>query len=464
LFAGAGAGADPNALMANIAQMATAGQGSAGIRRGDWTLQTFTPGSRLLPPSITNDGRMMAYRTTFYPGTHTSAQAGAVTLRSGEERGGVDFQLRPVPVVQISGTVTGADGSLANIPLRLVPAGADDLATDSGFESATAATRADGAFMFLAVPPGQYTLRTVRVPRPDMSAMAARMGRMGAPAMIQNAQGGRSMSMGAMTMDMLIPIPPPIPTEPTLWATLPVTVGDGDVEGVNVALRTGYRVSGRAEFDGSAPRLEPSRLQRIPIVLERADIVGPPASPLGGLGLQQGQSGQFDERGEFTTYGVPAGKYYVRVPFSFGGWALKSAEFGGRDVADMPLDLENGDVTGVVLRFTDRTTDLSGVVRAEQASASAASTVVVAPAQPELWVDFGTSPRRLRTSKTGADGRYQIAGLPPGDYLIAAVPDEAGSDWQNPAYLRALATTAARVTLGEGEKKTMDLQVTRVRP
>jgi protocatechuate 3,4-dioxygenase beta subunit len=459
LISGAGSNPDPNAMLANMAALMAGGPGG-GIRRGDWILQTSTFGGRLVPPTTSADGRMLAYRTTFYPAASTAAQATAVAVRSGEERGGVDFQLRPVTVVDVTGTVSGADGSLASLPIRLVPAGSDDLASDAGFEGATTMTNASGAFTFLAVPPGQYTLRAVRTPRPNMAAMAQSMG-LNAPAMIQNAQGGRAMSMGAMTMDMMMPIPPPIPAEPTLWASMPVSIGETDIAGLDVPLRIGLRVSGRAEFEGSAARPAPDRLQRIPIVLERADAVGAPASPLAGLGAQQGQGGQFNERGEFTTYGVAAGKYYVRVPFSFSGWTLKSAEFGGRDVADVPLELEDGDVTGVVLRFTDRATDLSGVVRNQQSTTSTGATVVVAPAQPEMWVDFGTSPRRVRTAKTAADGRYQIGGLPPGDYLIAAVPGEAGSDWQNPTYLRTLAAAATKITIGDGEKKTMDLVVTR---
>ena len=463
LIASAGSGTDPNALMANMAAIMGAGQAAGGIRRGDWVLQTSGFGGRLVPPATASDGRMLAYRTTFYPGANTSPQAAAVALGSGEERAGVDFQLRPVPVVQITGVVTGAEGSLGNLPMRLVPAGSDDLASDAGFEGATSTTRADGAFAFLGVPPGQYTLRVLRRPRPNMAAMTAGMTNMGlnAPAMIQNAQGGRAVSMGAMTMDMMMPVPPPIPTEPTLWAAMPLTVGEAEMNGVGVVLRQGFRISGRAEFEGSAARPANDRLQRIPVVVERADTSGVAPSPLAGMGGQQG--GQFDERGEFTTYGVAPGKYFIRVPFSFSGWTLKSAELGGRDVADVPLEIENADIGGVVLKFTDRPSGLSGTVRAAQNTGAVNATVVLFPAQPESWADFGSSPRRLRAAKAGPDGRYEMGSLPAGDYLVATVPGEAASDWQNPAFLRSLSATATKTTISDGEKKSLDLTVSGIR-
>ena len=454
MIAAAGSGANPNTLIANISALAVGAGASGGIRAGDWVLQTSAPGSRLVPPALGSDGRMLAYRTTFHPSATASSQAADIVLGSGEERAGVDFQLRPVPVFQISGTVAGPDGPAGNLGVRLLPAGTDELTSDAGFESASTTTDAGGTFLFLAVPPGQYTLKVLRTPRPAASSAAAAMG--ANMSMIQNARGSTAMSMGPLTMDMMMPVPPDIPTDPTLWATVPVSVGDTDVAGLGVPLRAGFRVSGRAEFIGSAAKPTPDQLRRMPVVLDRADTGGAARiSPLQGPG--QAPNGQFDATGQFTSYGLVPGKYFVRVPFSFGGWTLLSASVGGRDAADMPLDVENADVSGVVLTFTDRPTELSGAVHDAQGRADAAASVVLFPVQRESWMDFGSAPRRLRVARAGPNGQYHIGGLPPGEYFAAAVRTDVAGDWQNPNFLSGLSQSATRVTVTDGEKKTLDL-------
>jgi hypothetical protein len=457
MIAAAGPGTNPNTLLANISALAVGGGGSGGIRAGDWLLQTTAPGSRLVPPSIGSGGRMFAYRTTFYPSAPASSQAASITLGSGEERTGVDFQLRPVAVFQVAGEVTGPEGPVGNLAVRLLPAGTEELTSDAGFESATTTTDAGGRFVFLAVPPGEYTLKTVRTPRPSASSAAAAMS--ANMSMIQNAQGNRAVSAGPLSMDMMMPTPPPIPPEPTLWASAPVSLGESDLTGVTVPLRAGFRVSGRAEFDGNALKPTPDQLRRMPVVLDRADTGGAFASPVAGLG--QPQNGQFDATGQFTTYGMVPGKYFVRAPFTFGGWTLKSASIDGRDAADVPLDLEDADVGGVVLTFTDKPTEIAGAVHDAQGQPDPTASVVLFPVQPESWTDFGSSPRRLRVVRAGANAQYRVGGLPPGEYFAAAVRAEVGGDWQNPSFLLSLSQVATRVTVTDADKKVLDLTSSR---
>ena len=69
----------------------------------------------------------------------------------------------PVPMSKISGTVVGPDGPAANMALHLVPA-ESELGTIE-VDTATTTTDRNGAFTLLGVPPGQYLLRTMKVPR-----------------------------------------------------------------------------------------------------------------------------------------------------------------------------------------------------------------------------------------------------------------------------------------------------------
>src|SRR5262249_8455537 len=88
----------------------------------------------------------------------TLAGATPIALGVGEEHGGVDFRMSPVPTVRVDGQVEGPPGSVAGKYLRLLPAGAEELGEAS--EAATTISRSDGTFTFANVPPGRYTLWT----------------------------------------------------------------------------------------------------------------------------------------------------------------------------------------------------------------------------------------------------------------------------------------------------------------
>jgi hypothetical protein len=63
----------------------------------------------------------------------------------------------------------------------------------------------------------------------------------------------------------------------------------------------------------------------------------------------------------------------------------------------------------------------------------------------------------------GGAGAFQTSGMPPGDYLVAAINPEQLSDVRDKAFYDALARVATRITLGDGEKKSLDLNVSPIR-
>ena len=81
----------------------------------------------------------------------------------------------------------------------------------------------------------------------------------------------------------------------------------------------------------------------------------------------------------------------------------------------------------------------------------------------QAWSDAGASPRRLRSARATAAGQFGISSLPPGDYYLAAVREEDAADWRDPPFLDALARVATRITILEGEHKSIDLQLREVR-
>jgi hypothetical protein len=78
--------------------------------------------------------------------------------------------------------------------------------------------------------------------------------------------------------------------------------------------------------------------------------------------------------------------------------------------------------------------------------------VVVFPADKAYWL---RGSRRAQFVRPSTDGRWVMRGLPPGDYLLATVPDMDATDLGDTAFLDQLAPNSTRFTLAEGEKKVL---------
>jgi hypothetical protein len=64
----------------------------------------------------------------------------------------------------------------------------------------------------------------------------------------------------------------------------------------------------------------------------------------------------------------------------------------------------------------------------------------------------------VRVSKTGA---FTLTGIAEGDYWVAAMRDDAAGDWPDPKFLAALRSSATRVTMADGDRKTVHLRTIR---
>jgi len=399
--------------------------------------------STVPPAGLSEDGLPLTYQTEFHTGALTPDRATAITLAPGEERTGIDFRLAPVRALTVAGVVTGPDGPAANVQLQLLPADAGDLV--SPIEVATTSTNANGAFTFVMVPAGQYMLR------------ALRQGRGGGPTMSftqTGASGGATFTVrqevtGTAMSGMAGQGGGPAPEMPTMWADTPVGVGTRDVFDLTVTLRTGLTVSGTVGFTGTAAQPTPEQRANLRVMLEPAD---PRTSAMTAM-----TQGQVDANGTFTTVGVPAGKYILRVIGAPRDWYLRDAALGGRDITSSAVMLDGDNATGVMVTFTDQQTELNGTVRDASGNPDAQASVMVFPADQALWIDTGGQPRRLRQVRAGEDGSFTVSGLPPGDYYVVAVDRTAPATWQDPAYLARLSRDAASVQLMNGQPRTQAL-------
>jgi hypothetical protein len=383
-----------------------------------------------LPPE---NGRTSAYPPTFYPGATSFSSATVFELSHGEDRTGIDVRLDPVPTFIVAGRLDGPPEALANLLLRLMPAGLEGLG--DGSEVATALAGADGAFTFLSVPAGTYTLEARRtMAQFESRALIGVSTSLPRPPGLQFAGGGGGSVLSA-----------PSGTSMTsrsfaggdeYWGKLSLAVEGADLRDVVVPLRRAVTMRGRIVWEGIKPPMG------IPVLrLEPAN--GNPA-----LGQPRTTP---DQRGKdtFVIDGLLPGEYVLAGI----GARVKSVMWNGRDYTHRSFDAASGqDIDDVVITVTDQSILLTGAVRDDRGTASDDPAVIVFPVERELWTNFGFSPARLKAIQTTNAGRYTFQSLPAGDYYAIAVDAEHIDGWKDPAFLARAAPLATRISLAWGDR------------
>jgi hypothetical protein len=397
--------------------------------RGIYRISALPPGDYLvLVPSISIDGSLV-YPTTFYPSALSPELAAIVTVASGDDRAGVDFQLTPASGVRVRGTIQDPNGPAEGVSVTLRWPDAELFPFD--LEVATTVSGPDGSFSFNAVSGGTYLLEAAERPEPvNVSRGVPDAGEYGRSAVLTSA--------GMIT------------TSSTLMGSSTVVVGDRNIDHFLLQLRPGARVTGRVTFEGGA-RSTPAPIAATSVYLDRLDERSSRTEPA-----------RPDRFGRFATTGLPAGRYRLRVGTIPTGWMFKAAMYEGHDIADEPFELESKDIDGVVVMFSTHGTRLSGVVRSERGEPDPETSVLIYPAIHVLWTPT-ISLLRMRSVRASTTGAYTATSLPPGEYYVVAVPEQQSSGWQDPKRLAELAPHATRIRIGEGQTQIQDLRTVRDR-
>jgi hypothetical protein len=368
-------------------------------------------------------GRPVSYAPVFYPGTPDPSAAATVQVASGEERSGVDMALRLVAMSRIAGKLLDASGqpvspaTVSLFPRHTGKPSPVDVLVSSGALVLPRAVVSSTSFAFTGVAPGEYTV-------------VARSG-----------SGGRATVAAAQSG------PAPI------WSVTELTVDGNDRTDVVLTLLPGLVVSGSLVFERTS-LVPPIDLSAVEVTLAAS-----PAVP----GVAAAPRAVVAPAGTFRFASVAPGRYVLRAepPASAGArWTLKSAMMNNRDLADRPVEATPGgaELTGLVVTFTDNAAEVAGRLIDASGQPVTDYSIVVFTADKTLWLP---NARRIRAVRPATDGAFTVAGLPAGDYLIAAAEDVEPSDLADPAFLERLHASAISVTLREGEKKRQDLTTMR---
>lgn len=400
------------------------------------------------PAAAPSSAPPSAFAPVYYPGTTVAADAVPVTLGPGEERGGVDFPLQLVRTAQIRGRLIDEGGRPQpnqNISVRAPQLQISDTLQfiEAAFGNASARTSADGSFVLSAVRPGRYTITARATPRTGTEPPAP-TGRGGI------SEASALFGMGAGTH----------------WASEDVDVAGVDINDLTLVLRPGMTVSGRVTYEATT-LTPPKDMSTLTFSLSPAQtsvsVMGMAMSMMEGATIRTNADGTFTANGvapgryRFLTQAAMLGAIAPAAAASAGGFVLKSATVGGRDIADTPIDIRPGqDLSGIVVTFTDRPTEISGTVFDQAGRVTPHFPIVIFSTDRGYWT---VASRRVQLVRPASDGKFRAVGLPAGEYFVCAVTAVEQDQLADPAFLDQLAAASFRIALKDGEKKTQDLKL-----
>lgn len=382
--------------------------------RGSYRLWGLYDGSYLISASMDGaiSGRAPSrstYATLYYPASPTVGGAQRIDLR---EDVTANIAFGPVTLSEVIGVALDGEAQLVAGRVQLIEV------RQQGFVSAarSGTIRPDGTFAIRHVPPGNYVLQV----------LGDGPGRTG------------------------------------LFAAQSISVGDTPVQ-VTIKASHGTSVEGRLVIEGT---IEPAR-SNLPIVMGGPGVsIGGPSSS----GFQLAPVA-LDDRARTESRMAVIGNSEFFITGLFGqtafslrqtagdDWYLKSFTISGVDISDTGFDFgaQPATITDTQLVVSRNGASVSGTLRQ---SASNNYFVVAFSTSREHRFAFS---RRVKFARAGADGSFRIAGLPPGDYFVAAVDHLEGTadggEWQNPELLLRLESGAERITLLEGQAGTVSLRL-----
>jgi protocatechuate 3,4-dioxygenase beta subunit len=379
--------------------------------RGEFRLFGLPPGDYIvnasmnmpLAPGGATDTSVISYAPTYYPGSVSAAGAQMVTVGMGEEVLHLTLQMVPSRTATITGRVIDENGApfpQAQLSLREVLSGGTGMRSRG-----VGTTAADGSFTVTGVTPGEYHL---------------------------DARG---------------PSTPPLGLAGAPAGSMEVIVSGEDVSGLLIAVSSGVTVRGRIVAAGGRP----------PEGLRTSDVRIPlqPFPP--GMGAFPG-GGTVTVADDWTFEGSNMQGQRLLRPTMPQGWALRRVLHQGVDVTDTPINFSRGPVDDLVVEITQDLTSLDGRVQDARGTLVTDYVVVIFAEDSARWAPPS---RFIRTARPDQGGLFRTGGLPPGQYVAAALEYLEPGEETNPALLGQLlrAPGATRFSLREGQSQNVTLRV-----
>ncbi len=257
------------------------------------------------------------------------------------------------------------------------------------------------------------------------------------------------------------------PTNEILWGSVPLEVREKDIDDISLAAVTGVPLAGRVTLEDKTGNAPPS---------VAGMAIGMRPDPLVGQN-QPSQATQVAGDGSFALVPLPPARYRVYVipmlapnnPGLLGGMPtmpaalmelkpyVKSVRVGGNDVLDSGVNLAvgSGPLEMEVVLGTNAGA-VEGRVLNDRNQPVDAAVVGLLPASMS---SRGFRMDMYKTTSTDAAGKFEVRGLPPGDYKLFSWEDVDKAAIIDQDFMQLYENLGKTVHVGEGEKPSLELAV-----
>lgn len=345
-----------------------------------------------LSGAYTEMNEVGGFAPTYYPGTTDAGAAVAITIDLGADSS-APFSLVPAKTVSVSGMMVDAEGKPVagrGTVWLMTP----DHLKRADFNLARGSTAPDGKFVLRNVPKGSYTMQGFGPAPQDRGGIWREAG---------TGVSLAPMNLGAMSFG---------------W--LPLTVGDTDLDTVTLTVTNGTSLRGKVVLEDTSlppPNAEQVRVTALPMEFDSAPVGGgPPPSET-----------HADLTFEATKL---SGMRRIFVSVASPSWNLKKITLNEVDITDTPQDFRTKDVEGVEVVLSSKVSRITGGVSDDKGPVGDYA-LVFFPSDPTKWIDRS---RFVMMARPTQHGRFDVRGLPPEDYLVIALPNIVGTEWQDPDF------------------------------
>jgi hypothetical protein len=343
----------------------------------------------------------------FYPGTLDLSRAERVNVPAAADVSNIDINFTEGRAAEVEGIVIVQDRASQRLSLAMALDG-PALPALASRPSLTLRPGADGRFRFGGVAPGRYIV----------------------------------LATARRTTDTTTPA-----GESTLsWARAEVDINGADLSGITLALQPAVTLHGRISMEsGSAPAMP----RNVRVTLQ--DVSPFAALVTMGLATPNPITATMKADGTFDLSDVVPGRYTLDVKAD--GWVPMNAVLGDRPAFDTPFEVR-ADAAELSIVLTNRSAEISGTLQAPAQFSPSSYFVVVFAGDPAQRVGS-----RVRVTRVDTAGKFTVANLLPGDYLVGVATDIDTTEAIEAQLFAALERAAVSATLELGEQKVLNLKV-----
>ena len=224
---------------------------------------------------------------------------------------------------------------------------------------------------------------------------------------------------------------------------MPVEVGNADVEGLAVTIAPGININGRIIWDGK-PSLEKDELTVTPVPVD--------------LSLVFQSSTRVTQGSIFTLKDVGEGTYHAEVSGQSKDCYIKDVQYGRSSALEDGFTVVPEAPAMLEVTISSRGARVQGTVADKDGLAAAGVWVALVP---ELA--HRTQDRLYKTLTTDQYGRFDLRGIPPGEYKLFSWEEVESGAWEDPEFLKPFEQEGEKIVLQEGDHKTLSLVTIRTR-